>query len=307
MARGRNLGWAASAASVAVVVSLVGTLSATGAPADATVAAGSGTPTATGTPTPEPTTPAPTPTTTPTATPTTTPSEPAPPADDLLRPDLVSVPASDLSVQTTSEGRRLRFQSALGNIGPGVIEIRPNRNQPCPPGQHNSTQIVYRDRNDNGRYNLVRDTRVTRHRAGCMVFHRFHDHWHFKASARYTLLERGEERAVVSQRRKVSFCLRDSARLPERYGTWRYPLTYGACQKWTPQGIAVGWMDIYQSYLAGQSLLLPKGLASGVYCLRTEVDPINQLTEVDDDNNTSVRAVAIRGNRAVPRPARLCR
>jgi hypothetical protein len=140
-----------------------------------------------------------------------------------------------------------------------------------------------------------------------MVFHRFHDHWHFKASARYTLLERGAERAVVSQRRKVSFCLRDSARLPQRYGTWHYPMTYGACEKWTPQGIAVGWMDIYQSFLAGQSLALPRRLEDGVYCLQTVVDPINQLTEADDGNNTSIRALKIKGDRVLPRKPRLCR
>jgi hypothetical protein len=36
-------------------------------------------------------------------------------------------------------------------------------------------------------------------------------------------------------------------------------------------------MDIYQSFLAGQSVVLPPGLPDGLYCLSTVVDPIDQL------------------------------
>ena len=89
--------------------------------------------------------------------------------DDRLRPDLVALKASDLRLQSTSSGRRLRFASSLGNKGPGPIEVRPNRNHPCPAGQHNSSQILYRDANANGRYNPRLDTSVARRRAGCMV------------------------------------------------------------------------------------------------------------------------------------------
>lgn len=288
-------GWVAAAA--AAVAGLAGTTLA--GPASPAV----GAPVTPLGPTPTPTdstTPSPTSTPTPTPTPAAT--------DNLLRPDVVALPATNLSVQVTGDGRRLRFQSALGNLGPGVLEIRPNRNRPCPASQHNSTQIIFRDRNDDQRFTPSRDTRFSRRTAGCMVYHRSHDHWHFKASARYSLLERGRgDRTVVSARRKVSFCLRDSDRLPRGYGRWTYPVTYGACQKWTPQGIAVGWMDIYQSFLAGQSLPLPRSLPNGTYCLETVVDPLNQLVEANDDNNTSLRALAVRGTRVVPRPTRLCR
>ena len=321
MTLGRHAGVAYSVAAAAVLVAVLGSTPAHGAPmlpsgvTPSPTDTATATPAPTDTPTPAPTdtpTPAPTDTVTPTPAPTDTatptPTAPTPPVDDLLRPDVVALPASDLSVRTTRAGRELRFASALGNLGPGVLEIRPNRNQPCPAGQHNSTQVIYRDGNANQTFNRTTDTQLTRHRAGCMAYHPKHDHWHFKASARYTLLERGaEERVIVSARRKVSFCLRDSDRMPQGYGQWAYPLSYGACSKWTPQGISVGWMDIYQSFLAGQNLRLPAGLEDGVYCLETVVDPINQLTEADDTNNTSVRAVAIRGNRAVPRPTSLCR
>ena len=308
---------AASGAAVALVTGLAGAIlagpaaPAVGAPlavAGATLSpSDTSGPTSSAEPTTTPT-PTPTPTSTAEPTPTPTPTPTATADDDLLRPDVIALPANDLSVQSTSTGRRLRFASSLGNLGPGVLEIRPNRNQPCPPGQHHSTQVVYRDGNGNDTYNRFLDTQLVRRPAGCMVFHPRHDHWHFMATARYTLLERGTaERVVVSARRKVSFCLRDSDRLPSRYGSWSHPMTYGACRTWSAQGIAVGWMDVYQSFLAGQSLPLPRRLEDGVYCLETVVDPRNQLIESDDTNNSSVRAVAIRGTRAVPRPTRLCR
>ena len=142
---------------------------------------------------------------------------------------------------------------------------------------------------------LTTDVTGWRHRAGCMLFHPKHDHWHFKASAQYSLVDPRNGDAVVSYRRKVSFCLRDTARVPAEYGTWTYREVYGACTKRSPQGISVGWMDIYQSFLAGQRLVLPDGLADGLYCLQTVVDPVNQLVEGNDLNNSSVAAFRIRG------------
>ena len=112
---------------------------------------------------------------------------------------------------------------------------------------------------------------------------------------------------VVSARRKVSFCLRDTARVPARYGEFGYDLAYGRCTKRSPQGISIGWMDIYQSFLAGQALRLPDDLPNGLYCLQTVVDPIDQLVETDNDNNSSVRALRIHGTKVVVRPTARCR
>ena len=292
----------ATAAGAALVVALlVSAVPAQGAPAASGSAGAPAGPT--GSPTDTPT---PTPTDTGTPTPTPTPTGTTPPG--LLLPDLVAVPATDLEITQGREVTRLRFSSSLGNIGLGPIEVRPNQNVACPPGQHNSTQIIYVDTNANNHYEAVLDTAYARHRAGCMIFHPKHDHWHFKASARYTLLDPSGENGfvVVSARRKVSFCLRDTARLPVEYGTWRYRERYGACSRRSPQGISVGWMDVYQSFLAGQALPLPDELPDGDYCLQTVVDPINQLQETDDSNNSSVRALRIRGDRVVERPSTVC-
>lgn len=54
-------------------------------------------------------------------------------------------------------------------------------------------------------------------------------------------------------------------------------------------------MDVYQSFLPGQSLTLPRATADGLYCLRTTVDPRDQLLERHDDDNSSVRGLRISG------------
>ena len=225
----------------------------------------------------------------------------------LLRPNLVVLKAADLHIQRTSAGRYLRFESGLGNIGRGPIEVRPNTSRPCPTGKHHSTQVIYRDVDGSGSFHRGTDTTLARRSAGCMVFHRAHDHWHFEAASRYTLFQPGRESDVrVTARRKMSFCLRDSRRVPAEYGRFHHAEFYGACSKTSPQGISVGWVDVYQSFLAGQALKLPDRARDGLYCLKIKVDPRNQLLESDDDDNTSIRAFSLRGDAITFRRAGRC-
>jgi hypothetical protein len=225
----------------------------------------------------------------------------------LLKPNLVVLKANDLYIQRTSSGRYLRFESGLGNIGRGPIEVRPNTNRPCPSGRHHATQIIYRDVDGSKHFRRDVDTRIGRRSAGCMIFHPAHNHWHFEAASRYTLFQPGRERDLVKvARRKMSFCLRDSERVPARYGTFHQPEFYGACSKYSPQGISVGWVDIYQSFLAGQALKLPRNTRNGLYCLMIRVDPKDQLLEGNDRDNTSMRAFRLQGDRIAVRPARRC-
>ena len=229
------------------------------------------------------------------------------PKPALLKPNLVVLKAADLSIQRTGSGRYLRFESALGNVGRGPIEVRPNTNRPCPAGHHNSTQVIYRDVDGSGFFRRNVDTQVARRSAGCMIFHPAHDHWHFQAASRYTLFQPGEERRLVQVvRRKMSFCLRDSRRIPREYGTYHQPQFYGACSKHSPQGISVGWVDVYQSFLAGQALKIPASASDGLYCLGIKVDPKDQLVESDDTDNTSLRAFTLKGDRITLRPVSRC-
>jgi hypothetical protein len=105
----------------------------------------------------------------------------------------------------------------------------------------------------------------------------------------------------------MSFCLRDSERMPASYGTFHQPEYYGACSKWAPQGISVGWVDIYQSFLAGQSLRLPNRSRNGLYCLKTTVDPGNKLIESENYDNSSLRAFTLTGDRIQYRRSARCR
>jgi hypothetical protein len=228
----------------------------------------------------------------------------------LLKPNLVVLKAADLYIQHAGGERYLRFESGLGNIGRGPIEVRPNTNRPCPSGHHHATQIIYRDVDGSRWYRRAEDDRVARRSAGCMIFHPQHNHWHFQAASRYTLFQpakKSQQRNLVRvARRKMSFCLRDSRPVPTSYGSFQQPQHYGACSKYSPQGISTGWVDVYQSFLAGQALKLPRTARDGLYCLRIRVDPKNQLVESDDHDNTSMRAFTLTGDQITFRRARRC-
>jgi hypothetical protein len=224
-----------------------------------------------------------------------------------LRPNLIVLRANDLHVVRDRTGRMLRFESALGNIGDGPIEIRPDRARECPEGRHHASQVMYRDGDGDGRYARDRDTRVARRAAGCMVFHPQHDHWHFEAAARYTLFRADRPRNLQVARRKMSFCLRDSDRVPAHYDVTEHAERYGACSRRSPQGISIGWVDVYQSFLAGQAIRLSRRMRDGLYCLHLRVDPEDLLVETDDGDNTSMRAFVLRGSQVAYRDSRRCR
>jgi len=242
-----------------------------------------------------------------TSAPVSTTAQSEPSESNVLMPNLIVLKAAGLYIQRTSQGRYLRFESGLGNIGRGPVEVRPNSNKACPAGQRHATQIMYRDLDGSRFFRRDIDTEFARRPAGCMVFHSAHDHWHFQAASRYTLFEPGEERNLIRVgQRKMSFCLRDSRRLPSQFGTFNRPQYYGACSRNSPQGISTGWADVYQSFLAGQAVHLPARTDNGLYCLEIKVDPRNLLVESNDDDNTSMRAFRLKGDSITFEPARLC-
>jgi hypothetical protein len=140
-----------------------------------------------------------------------------------------------------------------------------------------------------------------------MLFHPYHDHWHFEAASKYTLYKAKRPELSQVAQRKMSFCLRDSRRVPAHMGEFDYAERYGACSRTSPQGISVGWVDVYQSYLAGQAITLPRRMGDGLYCLRVRVDPQDQLLETEEKDNSSVRAFYLRGDRISYRDSVKCR
>jgi hypothetical protein len=227
-------------------------------------------------------------------------SSPAP--DRALLPNLRSLPAAPAEIRTTGGRRQLRFAAAFSNVGAGPLVLLPDAATSCPAGQRHVVQAVYHDSDGDGRFLAARDRRRTTTPAGCMLFHPQHRHWHFDATARYALTTPGSDVAVATQD-KVSFCVRDSG--PLRRGSGARP-TYGRCTRDRPQGLSVGWYDVYRATLPGQALDLPAGLPDGTYCLQTQADPLALLQESREDDNAAVQPVRIVGNTVTRGPPGGC-
>jgi lysyl oxidase len=216
------------------------------------------------------------------------------PTDDLLRPNMRSLAASQLRVVEEEGERRLRFAGSLANLGPGPMVVRPGARGVCPPRQISVRQIVYRDTSGDGAFQRRRDPARLSRDAGCILDHPTHDHWHFDAMAGYSL--RDPEGEVIAVRRKVSFCLRDNSRV--RGGDRAVRRAYfGECDRRSDQGISPGWVDIYGPDLDGQYLVLPSDTPTTTVCLVVTADPRDQLVENDETDNMSVLPLRIRGTR----------
>jgi len=212
----------------------------------------------------------------------------------LLLADLTVLPATSVQVEQLPRGRLLRFGTRLANVGGAPIEVTPAPRRPCPRGQRSFVQQIARDADGDGVYDRWVDTARTSRAGACAVFHPTHEHWHIDGSARYELQD--TEGTTIVARRKVSFCLRDTHRVPETVGPGR--MVYEECSRDAPQGISAGWSDLYDFDLDGQAMRLPPGLPNGTYCLVMTADPFDLLLESDETNNASVTPVAIRGTTA---------
>ena len=218
----------------------------------------------------------------------TTSASPTPQGPALLLPNMRSLKPSDLQIEVVGNERRLRFAASLANFGPGPLFVLPQGRSKCPSGQHPAEQVLYRDANADGAFQLNRDKIERRRDVGCMLRHPGHKHWHYDAMARYSLRRPGSENALVA-RNKVSFCLRDNRRVSVP-GQKQVPRQYRRCTRSSQgQGVAPGWTDLYKADLDGQWLRLPQGVDGDVLCLDLEADPRGQLTETNEiDNATSI-------------------
>jgi hypothetical protein len=205
-----------------------------------------------------------------------------------LLPDLRARKASEVHIVVSGSTRKLLFASTLANIGVGPLQVRRRGGAKCPAGERRIDQAVFQDSDGNGRFNRAKDTKKVFRQSGCEIVTAGEDIWHVQKSARYWLTRAGHTKVIV-RHQKVSFCLRDSLRLPSGTGSAFYP----HCSRNGRKGISVGWGDLYQSFLPGQSLRLPKRVKRHVYCLWQQADPKDMFRETDETNNTSVRAIHI--------------
>jgi hypothetical protein len=224
----------------------------------------------------------------------------------LLRPDMFSLRARDVRMHGTRERRVLRFAAMLANGGRGPMLVRPRPRLQCPPGQRHARQLLYVDRNRDGRFQRRTETETRSRPAGCMLNHPTHSHWHFDAMAAYRLVDPSPRTRVVSGRPKVSFCLRDNAPIPGTSPRQRRAY-YGECSRTRVQGISPGWYDLYSVFTPGQSIRIPRRMPNGLYCLVLKADPRDQLLELDEDNNASALPLRIRGMQVTRPDTTACR
>ena len=214
---------------------------------------------------------------------------------DLL-PDLQTLRPTEVQLETLSSGaRRLRFATEVVNVHSGPLEMRP-RAEDCNANgnlddDRTAYQRVFADANGDGVFTRGTDTAFRDARAGCMIFHSTHNHWHFEDFAQYDLRSfnaDGSLGAVVRTSEKVSFCVADERRVVAEVAgsppTRHYQALADGCGQETITGMSVGWSDKYSANVDGQHIDI-SGLANGAYCLVMTADPTDRLDETDELNN----------------------
>jgi hypothetical protein len=214
------------------------------------------------------------------------PSVARPLARDVL-PDLRVRRSDTVEVATDGGRRELLFSTEVENAGRGPLELVPAREDCDRNGDASDDRTAYQS--------IRRRLGGERHvRAGCVVHHPAHGHWHLEGFARYTLARAGDgPRAARSN--KISFCLIDSARTSAVTDAVAGQGTYSSCGADTTQGISAGWYDHYGAGLPGQSIDL-RGVTPGRYRLVMHADYENRLVERNERNNRSVLLVDLLSN-----------
>ncbi|HEY7400152.1 MAG TPA: lysyl oxidase family protein [Actinomycetota bacterium] len=219
-----------------------------------------------------------------------------------FRPNLQTLTPTDLSIEVLPNGhKKLRLTNEVSNVGAGPIELKPRKKDCDHDGklQNDRTafQRVYEDANANGVFDRGTDVTFHRHKVGCFEFDKAHGHWHFQDYARYELFEL--DGTLVRQHAKVGFCLLDTDQvaigLPGEPASAYYGTDVSVCGDLDVQGVSVGWADIYQAPLPGQSIGIA-GVPDGNYCLVSTVDPENLVHETDEGDNEARLQIQITGD-----------
>jgi hypothetical protein len=210
-----------------------------------------------------------------------------PPSDTL--PDLVALPA--WNVTTSTEGGRdyLGFAATIWNAGPGPLLVEGYRRGSKPTM-------------DAWQYFMRAGVVVGRARAGSLAYdpRPGHEHWHFKQFAAYSLRDADGHPVVASQ--KEAFCLAptDAIDLTARGADWHPGSTglFSACGAassiWTREVLPAGWGDTYIQSLPGQSFDIT-GLPNGTYQIAVQANPGGLIRELRRANDLAIRVVQLGG------------
>jgi L-ascorbate metabolism protein UlaG (beta-lactamase superfamily) len=194
----------------------------------------------------------------------------------LLLPDLQTLSVTQIRINHNSytDTTLLRLTNSIWNAGFGPLELWGKVT-----ADGASHTVVQRIFDQNGDYQ--------ERSVGEFVFHPGHNHWHLDSFSLYelwSLQQDGSLDSVVSTSGKVSYCLRDIRRNP--HPEQAIYMGYGTCT-YGRQGLSVGWADVYDYYLPGQSIDI-SGIPDGTYALMSTADPFNLIQESDETNNAIV-------------------
>ena len=187
-------------------------------------------------------------------------------------------------------GYRLGFSSAVRNVGAGPLIVSGRRRAATP--TMTVDQLIEQEDAPTAVVEGVGRMRYVRSPD--------HEHWHLLGFERYEL-RRAAGRAGVVTDRKTGFCLGDryrargprlKARPPEPVYTGRCGLERTGLLRLTV-GISVGYGDVYEPNLEGQSLRLT-GLDAGRYRLVHRVNLGRRLRESSYANNAASLLLQLR-------------
>lgn len=202
-----------------------------------------------------------------------------------LLPDLVPLPAQDLTLEESGGRLLLRFSTTYFNQGRGPLELAadPETAGTAEDLERKVFQRIYRA-----------DSKFREEQIGEFLWHEEHLHYHFADFISYKLEAVDPAGPIPSQSNnesKATYCIRDVSSTNLELQNEAPEAKYPTCNR-EIQGVSVGWGDTYFYTYSGQFLDIT-GLASGVYRLSFLVNPENIFEESDTENNLSSALIEI--------------
>jgi hypothetical protein len=209
----------------------------------------------------------------------------------MLEPDLVSLAPKDIRVLRHAGVRQIIFTSSIANVGAGPFIVH-GHTVDTPDGQ--KTEAIEEI--------WLSDGTSCTHDIGFFEYHPEHHHFHLDDVSSYQLRQDDPITGpIVAQSAKISFCLLDVMPLP---GFQAAPQFVNNCED--PEGtygISVGYADVYESILPGQSIDITD-VPDGDYFLVNSVNPDQNIWEENDSraDNAGFVSVHIRANAVSVQP-----
>jgi len=197
-----------------------------------------------------------------------------------LLPDIVPLPATELSITKRKGQDVLIFSATYWNKGKGPLELIADPKSRGIGGdiERDVYQRIYRI---DGEY---RDKLV-----GNFQWHSAagHLHYHYRDFIDYIFeaIDVEGDVSIPKTKEKRTYCIRDMHDIDLFLPNSPQSKAYLTCNK-EKQGVSVGWGDKY-SYTLSDQYLVVDDLPRGTYLLSFHVNPDNILDETTKDNNTA--------------------